>query len=230
MLWMLFLSPTVFAADVVSVDVKCAEAPKSFVLSDDKSEFKEVSIIKGQKIRIKSRSPNEDVMIDCRELMTPEKAEAQSWSGVRQEVKIGFWDYVIPFMLASKISKSEITLTNKNDFPVYSKIVVQQSKNKTEVTLTQTPWKGDGIRISCPSKDRFRDESIQVTVYKAGKAQSFYALKDNEIGRPVSPDPNPKKIVCDEERYSVSLNEGRLQKAGGGQNTPASSTGGENVK
>jgi hypothetical protein len=226
MLWLLFLSQSVFAADSIVTDVRCAEAPKSFKISEAKSQFQEISIIKGQQIRIKARSPNEDIMIDCRELMTPAKAEAQSWNGLKQEVKIGFWDKVILPVAILKLSKSEITLTNKNDFPVFSKIFVKQTKKRTELTLTQSPWtKGDGIKIQCPSTERSSHfEPIKVSVYKSGELSGSYSLEDKQIRKPILPD-GSENVVCNEERYSVSLSEGRLQAVTADPGIPASTTG-----
>lgn len=230
MLWLLFLSQSVFAMSSVAVDIKCVDAPKSFKISEEKSQFQEISIIKGQQIRIKSRAPNEDIMIDCRELMTPAKAEAQNWNGLKQEVKLGFWDFIIPPMLIAKL-KSDVTLTNKNEFPIFSKIFVEQTRKRTSIMLTQSPWKkGDGIRVSCPSTERAsRKETIQVAVFKAGDIKGLYTLVDNDLGKPILPD-GPEKVVCNEERYSLSLSEGTLQKATADQGTPSSTTPGEIVK
>jgi hypothetical protein len=184
----------------------CVPQRQEVRIEDEEMRINSVVVLKGSKVLLLSNHRNENLELDCGSL---EKAKVdipnKPWTSKTQ---LGFsegWTKKLPQLKDRDLKDGEFLLTNKNEFPMNTQVLIQSQEKKIKVIR-----KGSGkipdrnITITC---EQPKGVTIQV---EDGKSHSLTVA---------SPEKS-ETSVCADQKFDVSLQEFR---AGISESTSAGS-------
>jgi hypothetical protein len=194
-------------------DIKCVNRPKQFNIVDENSKFKNVTIDGGHTVRIQSDGSNEPLEIDC-SYLTDKKPKSTVWSAFKEEKKPNIWTKLTNWATGTS---QPITLTNRNEFPVESKVDVYR---EGKIVLSNKKWP-DGISlvIQCAAESKGKSEGLFVNFEKKGKLVSGYSTSEVLTE-------DKKTKACPAENFDMSVADSAISIKKPGEATAAAESPG----